>query len=132
MGRTVLTHGGSYDTSAQNDIIYGDPLQGPITLLTGTADAINPHAPGNYVVLTGSADGITIGAPTSVVDDGCTIVITSNTAYAHTVTSTGNIQTGAAGTGVLTFAAYAGASLTLRAYGGKWQLINNQAITITS
>jgi hypothetical protein len=64
--------------------------------------------------------------------DGITITITSTTAQAHTVTCTGNIMTGAAGTGLLTFAAHAGATVTLVAYNGKWMLIDNQAVTVTS
>jgi hypothetical protein len=143
MARGVQNHaGGAYDAGAQSDIIQTDPLQGPIILLTGTADAINPYgvnAPSssplsstNYMVNTGSADLMTLAAPVSGVDDGLSISIYSNTAFAHTLTSTGNFQTGGTATGVLTFAAHAGAGVLLRAYQGKWQIIGNNLVTLTS
>ena len=112
-----------------------DPFQTSfITVLSGTADAVNPYNPNgnNYVVNTGSADAMTLAAPVSGSDDGLTVAIFSNTAQAHTLTSTGNIQSGAAGTGVLTFAAHAGAGVLLRAYQGKWQIIGATGITVTS
>jgi hypothetical protein len=133
MARGLFSHsGGTFDRSEMQDIIDTDPFQGPITVLSGTADVIQPHISGNYVVNTGSADGITLTAPTSGVDDGVGINIVSNTAYAHTLTATGLLQTGASGTGVLTMAADAGCTICLRAYQGKWQLVGSVGITVTS
>jgi hypothetical protein len=129
----VFSHsGGAYDRSSQQDLIDSDPLHGPIVLLTGSTDAINPHVSGNYIVTTGGVDAMTITAPTAVVDDGLVIVITSGSANAHTLTGTGILQTGATGTGLLTYAAFAGASVTLRAYNAKWQMLSSNGITVTS
>jgi len=134
MARGLGSHsGGAYDKSATQDIIDGDSLQGPIILLSGSADAINPHVAGNYIVTTAGVDAMTLAAPTAGADDGLSINIYSNTAYAHTLTATGLLQTGQSGkTGVLTFAAYAGCGCTLRAYGGYWQVLSSQSMTYTS
>jgi hypothetical protein len=129
------TAGGVYGQSEQLQIVHTDPLQSSVIIvLTGTADVINPYQPqgNNYIVNTGSADAMTLVAPVATVDDGLTIAIFSNTAFAHTLTSTGNIQTGGTATGVLTFAAHAGAGILLRAYQGKWQIVGNNLVTLTS
>jgi hypothetical protein len=133
MARGVSSHaGGVYDASAMQDLIDGDAFQGPITVLSGTADVINAHVSGNYIVNTGSADAMTLGAPTVGVDDNVSIVIYSATAFAHTLTATGLLQTGQNKTGVLTFAAFAGCGCVLRAFNGKWQVIGSQTMTYTS
>lgn len=133
MARGLFSHsGGAFDRSEIQDIIDGDSNQGPITTLSGTADAINPHIAGNYVVTTAAADGMTITAPTSGTDDGLSIQIVSNTNYAHTLTSSALFQSGASGTNVLTMAAYAGCTIQLRAYQGKWQVLSINGITISS
>jgi hypothetical protein len=137
-GRGPDNHsGGSYDRSAQRDIIETGPFHGAIQLLSGTADAISPYNGGNYIITTGSADAMTLAAPIAGAlqnggADNLQIAVVSNTAYAHTLTATGLLQTGAAGTGVLTFAAHAGAGFALRAYQGLWQLIGSIGITVTS
>ena len=136
MARGLYAHaGGSFDGAEMLDIAQGDPATSSVfTVLTGTADAINPYGAfgNNIIVNTGSADAMTLAAPVSGTDDNLNVFITSNTAFAHTLTSTGNIQSGAAGTGVLTFAAHAGANVLLRAYQGKWQLIGSNGVTVTS
>ena len=134
MARNVFVHsGGSYDRSAMQDIGDADAFELPITVLSGTADAIPCHQSGNYIVTTGSADAMTLAAPTAGVDDNLSIAIYSSTAYAHTLTATGLLQTGQSGkTGVLTFAAYAGSGVSLRAYGGYWQVLGGQSLTYTS
>jgi hypothetical protein len=135
MARCVLNHsGGSYDGSALQDAQDVNAYAGPIIVLTGTADAINPHVTGNYIVNNSTgADAMTLGAPTAGVDDNLSISIYSNTAEAHTLTATGLLQTGQSGkTGVITFAAYAGSGVQLRAYQGKWQVLGGQSLTYTS
>ncbi len=136
MPRGLFNHsGGSFDIAEMLDLVQTDPYQSAtITVLTGTTDVINPYNPfgNNYIVNTGSADAMTLAAPVSGTDDGLCVSIVSNTAQAHTLTSTGNLQTGASGTGVLTMAADAGCTILLRAYKGKWQLIGSTGITVTS
>lgn len=102
------------------------------TILSGSADAIPAGAPGVYVVTTAGVDAMTLAAP-PVAENGNEIIVSSATANAHTLTSTGNLLTGNSGkTGVLTFAAVAGASVTLMAYNGKWIVTSSNAITFTS
>ncbi len=133
MAQTVFQHsGGSYDSSSQNDIFITNPLSGPITYLTGATDPIPPHKPGNYIVTTAGVDAMTLAAPTAGIDDGLCILVCSGSANAHTLTATGLLATGAAGTGLLTFAAFSGANCLLRAYNAKWQLISSNGITVTS
>lgn len=99
--------------------------------LAGAADAINPHVPANYVVTKAGVDAMTLAAPTAGVDDGLEITITSGTANAHTLTATGLLNTGSASVNVATFAAFAGAGLTLMAYNGKWNVIAAVGITFS-
>jgi len=109
----------------------GDSLQGGITFLTGTADAINPHFAGNYVVDTGAADLMTLAAPTSEVDDGLSINVWSDSNFAHTITATSLFANGTALKTTATFAAFRGAGLGLRAMDGVWHVIAQTGITFT-
>jgi hypothetical protein len=136
MPRGLGNHaGGAFDAAEIADIVQTDPIQSStIIVLSGSADAINPYAPNgcNIVVNSSGADAMTLAAPVSGTDDNLVISVVSNTAQAHTITSTGNLQTGGTATGVLTFAAHAGAGVVLRAYQGKWQILSNNLVTLTS
>src|SRR5277367_2730329 len=117
---TVYAHaGGSYDVSAQSDIVQGDPFQGQEQVLSGTADVINIDngAGNNYEVTTGSADQITLSrVPVAGVDEGLSIAVWSTTAFAHKVTTVALLQTGVTGsTNSVQLAAFAGAGVLLRA-----------------
>jgi len=103
---------------------------GSFTPITASG-AINPHASGSYAITKAGVAVLTLAAPTSGVDDGVTINLSSTTAYAHTLTATGLLQTGSASVNLATFAAYAGARLTLTAYKGKWYVQNPIGITFT-
>jgi hypothetical protein len=130
--RGIQNHGGgAFDGSAQQDIMDGDALQGGITTLTGTADAINPHIAGNYIVDTGQADLMTLAAPTAEVDDGLSIAIYSDTNFAHTVTATSLFANGTALKTTATFAAFRGAGMILRAIDGVWHIVSSTAVTFT-
>jgi len=99
--------------------------------LAGTTDAIPPHSSASYVVTGAAVDAMTLAAPTATTDDGKTLIVSSNTAYAHTLTATGLLQTGASAVNVATFAAHAGATVTLKAYQGKWNVISSTGITLS-
>jgi hypothetical protein len=103
--------------------LYGTP-----TLVAGDA-TINANQSQIYILNKGSAAAITLGAPTVTTSDGVTITITSNSAFAHVITATGLFQSGAAGVNTCTFAAHAGATVTLYAYQGKWNWIASVAAT---
>ncbi len=123
--------GGAYSQDSQQDLIDGDSLQGGIILLTGTTDAINPHAPGNYIIDAGAIDAITLAAPTGEVDDNLSISIYSDTLFAHTVTATALFANGTALKTLATFAAFRGSGLTLRAMDSVWHVISSQGVTFT-
>lgn len=93
--------------------------------------AVLPHVQNNYVITKAGVAALTLAAPTATVDDGKIIVITSNTANAHTLTATGLLQTGTATVNLATFAAFAGASITLMAYQGKWNVLSLNAVVLT-
>jgi hypothetical protein len=91
-----------------------------IVLLSGSADAISPHEDATYVITSTGVDATTLAAPTAGTDDGVKITVISGSAHAHTLTSTGNLNTGSSSVNTATFAAHPGASLILVAYNGGW------------
>jgi len=116
--------GGAYSADAQQDLIDTDPLQaGPIEL-SGTTDVINPQVGGNYIVKTGQINAMTLAAPRVGIDDGVTIGVFSDTLFAHTITCPAAIiAAGVAVKTVITFPAFKGGGVLLRAYNGVWQII---------
>lgn len=131
MARGIGGHAGTYDRGSQQDIIDGDSLQGPITVLTGSADALNAHQAGNYVVTTAGVDAMTLAAPTVSADDNLSICVFSDTANAHTITATALFANGTALKTTATFAAFRGAGVILRAFNGVWQVLSSTAVTFT-
>lgn len=72
---------------------------------------------------TGSAGtDYTLPSPAVGTDDGRSLAIISNTAFAHVVTVGGGgaNKVNASGAGTLTFAAAVGSSIRLKAYNGVW------------
>jgi hypothetical protein len=89
-----------------------------------------------YVVTKAGIAALTIAAPTAGApgtgDDGVNILITSSTAFAHTVTFTGNtLQSGAAGVLTATFNNVAGASIDFMAFNGKWILQSANGVSLS-
>jgi hypothetical protein len=148
--RGLGNHGGGvYSQSEMQDVIDADSMQGPITRLVGIAaspDVINPHIAGNYIIESTAVDPITlglpfVGGPSSLQsngaiggDDGLSINVWSDTAFAHTVIlpSAGFVNGTAAAHGTATFAAFRGAGMTLRAWNGTWQVISSQGVTLSA
>jgi hypothetical protein len=83
------------------------------------------------ITKTGTLAALTLAAPTAA-QNGMVKVITSATALAHTVTATGLFDNGVTGgaKNTATFAAFAGASMTVMAYNGKWHVIALNAVTV--
>jgi hypothetical protein len=124
--------------------LTGNGTPGPVSATTVTATgflatpstlavngAIPPHTAATYVITKAGVLADTLAAPTAGTDDGLEIVITSNTANAHTITATGLFQCGTASVNLATFAANAGAGLTLMAYQGKWNVLASVGITFS-
>lgn len=105
------------------------PSSTPVVPLT-TNGAIVPTS-GVYNITKAGVLADTLAAPTAGIQDGAIIVLTSSTANAHTLTATGLLQTGTASVNLATFAAQAGAGLTLMAYNGKWIVLASVGITFS-
>ena len=86
---------------------------------------------GTYIITATGVAALTLAAPTAGVQDDMTIRIASVTAHAHTVTATGLLLTGSASVDEATFAAHAGAGLTLMAYQGDWVVVAANAVTFS-
>lgn len=99
--------------------------------LSSGSPAIPSHVGHTYVITKGSIMAATLAAPTAGTDDGIEIQLSSSTAFAHTLTATGLLQTGTASVNVATFAAQAGAGLTLMAFNGKWIVLASVGITFS-
>jgi hypothetical protein len=126
-----ITSQGAVTADVIQQITDGDALQGLPILLTGSADVINPHVNGNYIVKTAGVDAITLAAPTAGVDDNLSIAIYSDTANAHTITTSSLFANGAALAAVATFKAFRGSGILLRAFNGVWQVLASNVTSIT-
>lgn len=93
--------------------------QHPPTLIAANG-AVNPRLPGFFVITKAGVAALTLAAPTAGVDDGLEIEISSNTAFAHSITTVGLLLTASAAVNSITFPAFAGATVWLTAYQGKW------------
>lgn len=120
--------------TADGDVIEVQPINAvngnPVTL--ASASGAITIAPGTVVITkTGSLAAMTLAAPTAA-QNGLILTVTSSTAFAHTVTATGLFDDGVTGGSktTATFAAFAGASMTIMAYEGKWHTLSLKAVTV--
>ena len=120
--------------SADGDVIevqsLNHPVQNGVTL--AAASGAIAVAGGTVVITkTGSLAALTLAAPTAA-QNGMILRVTSATAFAHTVTATGLFDDGVTGGSktTATFAAFAGASMELMAYEGKWHTLGLKAVTV--
>lgn len=90
------------------------------------------NQPQNFAILKATAAAITLAAP-SKAQDGLTVVFTSDTAAAHVITATSLIADGVSGSphSTATFAAFIGATITLQAQNGLWNMVSTKGVTIT-
>ena len=130
----------SIDTTATYVCTTAGNWQVPIAQLTSsnpialtTNGAILPHVQATYVITKAGVLADTLAAPTATTDDGIIITIFSNTANAHTITATTLYNTGGAGVPytTATYAAHAGAFMTLMAYQGLWQVLASSNVTFS-
>jgi hypothetical protein len=108
-----------------------DSLQSAVLIPIIASGAIAPRNAAAYVITKAGVAAETLAAPTAGTDDGLMITLTSGTAFSHTLTATGLLNTGSASVNVATFAAFAGAGLVLMAYNGKWNVISATGITFS-
>lgn len=108
------------------------PNKRPAVVLASASGAITIASSTVVITKTGSLAALTLAAP-SAAQNGTLLVVTSATAFAHTITATTLIDDGVTGGSktTATFAAFAGASITLLAYEGKWLVISKNVVTIS-
>ncbi len=101
-----------------------------------TAAGALPVQAATNLITNAAVTALTLAAPVAGAQntggqDYMTLEVISSTGYAHTLTATGLLQTGSASVNLATFAAYAGANLTLMAFNGKWIVISAVGITFS-
>lgn len=93
-----------------------------------TADGAIAVQPGIVFITKGSAAALTLAAPSN--QDGLQLTIVSTTSFAHTITATNLVWDGTTGVNTTgTFAAFAGASVTLMAKGTLWYVVSANLVT---
>jgi hypothetical protein len=107
------------------------PNGGTVITAVTASGAIPVRPSGTYTITNAGITVLTLAAPVAGADDGVTLTIQSATAFAHTLTATGLLQTGSASVNVATFAAFAGANVRLRAYNAKWMVESSVGITFS-
>jgi hypothetical protein len=123
------TAGSAGTTALFRKYAENDQAAGEMGILAGDGAIPIQANDKSYVVTKGSAAALTLAAPTAGTHDGAKITVTSNTAFAHVITTVGLLQAGTAAVNTATFAAQKGASVTLMAYQGKWCVISANAQT---
>jgi hypothetical protein len=118
-----------------SDMAQINSVQGANITSYGADGAIAiPTTPSNVPTLIyldkATAGAFTLAAPGKD-QDGLTLVITSNTAAAHVITATGLFSDGSTTTDVATFGAHKGASLTICAARGLWNVISSTQVSFT-
>lgn len=112
-------------------VSLGDTLTTFATLSVNGAVPTSPSR--SYMITKTSALNDTVAAPAaSPGGDGVTITISSDTAFAHTITFTGNtLDSGNAAVLTATFNAFKGASFTFVSYNGRWKVLNSNGVAFS-
>lgn len=121
----------SVDGDASLSIADATTIPAPLTYISASGAVAVSDQFG--IITKAGVAALTLAAPT-LADDGVEITITSTTAYAHTLTATDLIHDGVTGGAkdLATFAAFAGASITLRAVNLLWHVISSTAVTVSA
>ena len=95
--------------------------------------ALDPFSAANYAITKSGVAALTLAAPGSGdgKGDAVRILITSQTANAHTLTATGLFADGAGHVNLATFAAQIGASIEIISANGKWNVIALSGVTMS-
>jgi hypothetical protein len=92
--------------------------------------AIDPHKSQVYAITFSSPEVLTLDAPTPGADDEVKITVFNDTAEAR-ILEVACLQSGAMNTGKIAFPAMAGASVTLLAFQGRFNLIAAVGVSIS-
>lgn len=126
----MLTRQGSYDQSAQQELLNSVPGLNSPSQQAGDF-TVNAGSVGLFLINKGSAAAITLAAPRAGTDDFKQIQFISTTAFAHVITATGLLKNGTTNANVATTSAFAGSGLTLMAFNGLWYLVAQNVVTFT-
>lgn len=104
------------------------------TIIANGAISVRPSA--SYVITKAGIAAMTLAAPTAGApsaggDDGTMIEVFSSTAFAHTITTVGLLQTGSDAVNSIAFNPFAGSSVGLLAYNGKWIIVDPIGVTFS-
>lgn len=101
------------------------------TIVTASVDGALAIPTQDTLILVQKAGvcAMTLAAPTTA-QDGLEVTILSATANAHTVTYTAGFYGDTTSSDVATFAAKVGASMTIKAQGGKWGIVALANVTL--
>jgi hypothetical protein len=115
----------------EGTVIYSIGADGNVTVTPTliTASGAIPIVAGSYVITNAAVTALTLAAPATPAQDGLTISVSSTTAFAHTITTAGLLQTGTPAVNAVDFQPFAGANVTLRAHGGFWQVVAQNQVT---
>lgn len=120
--------------TADGDVIevlsINQTVENPVTAYS--ANGALALVAGTATLTKAGVAAMTLAAPT-VAQEGLILRVVSQTANAHTITATSLIDDGVTGGSktTATFAAFAGASITLMASNLKWAVLNLKAVTIS-
>lgn len=101
------------------------------TIVTASVDGALTIPTQDTLILVQKAGvcAMTLANPTTA-QDGLQVTILSGTANAHTVTYTAGFYGDTTSSDVATFAAKVGASMTIKAQGGKWGVVSLANVTL--
>jgi hypothetical protein len=124
----------SWSTILENPPVTGGTTQTLPYLPTQlTTNGILPVITATYVITKNGPLADTLPAPIAGAisaggQDGTNIIITSSTGYEHVISAIGLLMTGTAAMNYITFPPYPGGEVDLMAFGGKWIVLNAQAV----
>jgi len=119
------------DTTVRINLDEYQPVQ--VVPQALSADGAIAVANGKYVITKGSLAALTLAGPTAGTDDGKEIEVTSDTAFAHTITlPAGKLKTGGAAATICTFTGTTGGGgIKLKAYNGTWKVLAQQGVAFS-
>lgn len=103
------------------------------TVAVNGAIAVPTTPPGVDNILLITKAGVyagTLGAP-GPDQNGVKLTIVSDTPFAHTITTTGLLDTASAAVTVITFNPFKGASAVLQAFNGRWKFIAGNGASVS-
>jgi hypothetical protein len=99
------------------------------TVATYSANGAIAIAPGVAKLTKGTAGAFTLAAPAAG-DEGTVMIITSQTAAAHTVTLTEGFNNGGSGADVATFGGAIGDNMVIVAVNAHWNVVSLRNVTL--